>query len=204
MCKIVYYILCSKGSRWCLKGIRCVQCNSHKTSSLKGYYFKHTTYASCLLALGLIFLSIGFLRVTHCISSLPKRSNISLAVLMFPHEIRLSRQWHQGSMLRERQGGLIDGHKAGASVWLAVSRRNDIWAAQVGKDKSASVSIKTSAGSGSAWGKGKSILNSSILTSDKCHQADCVVKGNSFYLWHWWSIAVVLYSYNPSKAGIKS
>lgn len=82
--------------------------NSHKTSGLKVYYFKHTAYTSCLLALGLIFLSIGFPRVTHCTSRLAKRSNISVAVLMFPYEIRLSRKWHQGSMLRRRQRRLMD------------------------------------------------------------------------------------------------
>lgn len=81
---------------------------AHKTSALKMCYFKHTAYASCLVALGLIFLSIGFPRVAHCISRLAKRSNSSLAVLMLPYEIQLSRQWHQDSVLRRRQERLMD------------------------------------------------------------------------------------------------
>lgn len=82
--------------------------STHKTSGLKTYYFKHTAYASCLLAPGLIFLSIGFPGVTHCISRLATRSNISLAVLMLPREIWLSRQWHQG-LHAEEEAGEVDG-----------------------------------------------------------------------------------------------
>lgn len=128
--------------------------STHKTSGLKTYYFKHTAYASCFVAPGLIFLSIGFPTVTHCISRLVKRSNISLAVLMFPYEIRLSRQWHQGCVLCRRQGKLMDGPQGrGFSLTCCEQKGGNNWSAQVRKDRPASVSVKTSAGSRSAWGK---------------------------------------------------
>lgn len=155
MCKISHYTSCFKGPWWNLEGIRRVRVGSHKTSGLKTYYFKRAACASCLLAPGLIFLSIGFPRVTRCISRLAKRSNISLAVLMFPREIWLSRQWHQGSTLRRRQGRLMDEpqgrgfsltrceQKGGRTSDLPRWRRTDLLL----------FPSRTSAGSGSAWGE---------------------------------------------------
>lgn len=73
----------------------------------QAHYLKHAAHTSCLLALGIIsflFMSHSYtLYIKTC-----KEKPLFLAVFMFLYEKRLSRLWHQASMLRRRQGRLMD------------------------------------------------------------------------------------------------